>query len=73
MKREEFHEIIKHSVRSAFLRGDRVYETTIDAVLEEAAKVAESAMLPCDIGGDLILDRYTSETIATAIRKLKGE
>lgn len=44
-----------------------------DIVLEEAAKIAESAMLPCDIGGDLILDRYTSDTIAKAIRALKGE
>lgn len=35
---------------------------------EECAKVAESGLLPCDIGGDLIVDRYSAETIAAAIR-----
>jgi len=47
-----------------------VYSSGRVAALEEAAKVAESGMLPCDIGGELFLDPFTTSTIATAIRAL---
>lgn len=53
----------------AFEGGRRVGRAE---ALEEAARVAESMMLPCDIGGDLILDPCTAETIAVAIRALRA-
>ena len=36
---------------------------------ERCAKIADSGMLPCGIGGDLILDRCTADTIAAEIRR----
>lgn len=64
-------------------------ESTLDAILamglvpdeaairaderEKCAKVAEQSMLPCDVSGSLILDRYTADTIAAAIRSGGGE
>lgn len=44
-----------------------------DGAYERAAEVAGKPMLPCDVGGDLILDQYTADTIAAAIRQLKGQ
>ena len=43
-------------------------DRALAAQRERDAKVAERPMLPCDLGGDLILDPYTAETIAAAIR-----
>jgi hypothetical protein len=47
--------------------------TIARAALEAAAKVADRPMLPCDVGGDLLLDPYTAETIADAIRALAND
>jgi arginase family enzyme len=52
----------------AFLCGK--YEGRNEA-LEEAAKVAESGLLPFSLGGDHILDPATAGTIAENIRALK--
>lgn len=40
--------------------------------IEEAAQVAEQPILPSGMGGNLILDKHTSVTIAAAIRSLGG-
>lgn len=47
------------------------YEAGRVAGLEEAAEVCDREVLPCDLGGSLVLDLYTAETIQTAIRALK--
>ncbi len=44
-----------------------------DEAFEEAAKIADNVLLPFSIGGDLILDPSTAETIANAIRALAKE
>ena len=48
-------------------------EAQLADAYERAARVAEQGVLPCDIGGDLILDIYTAETIAAAIRALSED
>ena len=41
-----------------------------EAMREKAAQIAERPFLPCDIGGDLMLEIYTAQTIAAAIRRI---
>jgi hypothetical protein len=41
--------------------------------LEEAARVAEKKLLPCDLGGEYFVDPHTSEVIAAAIRALSRQ
>ena len=38
-----------------------------EAIKKDCAEIASSGLLPCDIGGDLILDRNTADTISSAI------
>jgi len=72
---ESWLETYRADIKSLEMRiADMPDEAAIRAdEREKCAKVAEQSMLPCDVSGSLILDRYTADTIATAIRSGGGD